>query len=229
MKLKIFEPFSEFLFHEFFDRSIDARKNPEKIASACGIESLIFANQTHSKNVFSLHKNDLNNAHDPLPNIPIENVDAFVTNQRGSYLMIRSADCQAILICDPITRTVAAIHSGWRGSVQNILNETLHVMVDEFACIPANLHAAVSPSLGPCCQIFSDPFHELPESFHGFVHPNLHVNFWDVTKAQFSAAGIPENHIEFSNICTSCSTKSYFSYRKEGPETGRFASVIGLV
>lgn len=228
MKSKIFEPFSKYLFHEFFDRSInvrgDAHKSSEKIAEKISVPflRLLFANQTHSKNVFTLKKND------PFPVSPIENIDAFVTNRDDVFLMIRSADCQAILIFDPVNRTVAAVHSGWRGSVQNVLREAIAVMCDEFGSLANDLYVAISPSIGPCCQVFSDPFSELPREFHSFILPGNFVDFWAVTDSQLREAGIPESHIENPRICTSCHTDQYFSYRKEGGETGRFASVIGL-
>lgn len=200
------------------------RTHSEKIAEKISVpfQRLIFANQMHSKNVFALKKDD------PFPVSPIENIDAFVTNRDDVFLMIRSADCQAILIFDSVRHVIAAVHSGWRGSMQNILGATIAVMCDEFGSLANDLYVAISPSIGPCCQVFSDPFSELPREFHSFILSGNSVDFWAVTDSQLREAGIPESHIKNPRICTSCHTDEYFSYRKEGSGTGRFASVISL-
>lgn len=221
---QIFEPFAADLVHAIFDRSIDARTRRETIAQYLGIplERLISASQTHGKNVFVFR------AGDPLPTSEVDDVDAFVSNAPGVFFMIKVADCQAILFYDPVARVISAVHSGWRGSVQNIASETVSVMQKQFGCRPWDIRVGISPSLGPCCQIFTDPFHELPLAFHRYIQDNGAVNFWQATLDQLRAAGVLPQHIEHSHICNSCHTDEYFSYRKEGSATGRFCAVIGI-
>ena len=221
---KVLEPFWDALTYRIFDRSVDARAHPEEIAKMLEIplEKLVFANQTHSKHVACLR------AGEELPSLPLEDTDAFVTNRSDIFLMIRTADCQAILLYDPVTHVIGAVHSGWRGSLQNIVGATIDVMQDDFGCDPEHIVACVSPSLGPCCQVFSDPYVELPRAFHQYIQPDQHVDFWRMTLDQLLASGVPREQIEFCDTCTMDDTEHYFSYRKEGADTGRFASVIGL-
>lgn len=220
----LFEPFWDAVSVRIFDRAIDARAHPQAVASALEIpfEKLIFANQTHSKHVFSLPIGA------DLPALPLDDVDAFVTNRSDVFLMIRTADCQAIVLFDPVAHVIGAVHSGWRGSVQNIVGETIAVMQRDFGCKPEHILAGISPAIGPCCQVFTDPASELPAAFHQYIQPDNHVNFWRVTLDQLLEVGVPHEQIEFADICTMDDTEHYFSYRVEGAETGRFASVIGL-
>lgn len=211
------------IIRKIFDRRFDARTQKNLIAEDLKIplDHLLSANQTHSKNIFSLRENDI------LPTGEIENIDAFISNVPGVFLMIKVADCHGILISDPAKNIIAAVHSGWRGSVQNIIAATIDVM-KKFGSNPADLEVEISPSLGPCCQVFSDPYHELPAEFHQYIDEKNHVNFWQATLDQLSACGVLSKNIQQSKICTSCNTDQYFSYRKEGAATGRFAVVIGL-
>lgn len=237
--------FPSSIFARFFDRSFDVRDEDgrEKLRQETPFSALFSANQTHSKHVFVIDeaaiagvasrdggdalqsgRNSLGDSALPV----IENVDAFVTNLSGVGILIKTADCQPILICDPVKNVVAGVHSGWRGSVQNITGETIRVLREHYGCDPRDLLVSIGPSLGPCCQVFTDPMRELPVEFHRYIQDGGAVNFWDVTRDQLAECGVFAEHIEHFRICTSCNTDRYFSYRQEKPETGRFGSVVGI-
>jgi YfiH family protein len=152
--------------------------------------------------------------------------DALVTNVPGLGLMIQQADCQAVMLFDPENIAVGIAHVGWRGSVANIIRKTVFAMVHAYATAPADLIAAISPSLGPCCAEFVNYRSELPASMHGYqVQPN-YFDFWAISRDQLCAAGVRPGNIHDAKICTCCN-RDYFSYRRDR-ETGRFASVIGI-
>lgn len=153
-------------------------------------------------------------------------VDAFTTNKKGLTLLVEVADCQGILIFDPVTRSIATVHSGWRGSAKNIIGKTIGRMTELYESSPADLLIGISPSLGPCCAEFSDPKNELPEFCHPFIDTNNHVDFWALSQQQCEAAGVPTEQIELAGKCTKCQP-GYVSYRNgDSGRMGVFATLL---
>jgi YfiH family protein len=153
--------------------------------------------------------------------------DALVTDLPGKYLVIQVADCQAVLLYDPVRRVVANVHCGWRGSLLNIIGRTLLEMSREFDCRPEHIQAGIGPSLGPCCAEFVNFQMEIPADFWGYKDARDHFDFWAVSCDQMKRAGVAAENIDVSRICTRCRTDEFYSYRAE-KTTGRFAAVIGL-
>ncbi len=153
--------------------------------------------------------------------------DAVITRLTEKNLVIQVADCQAVLLYDPEKQAVGNIHSGWRGSVQNIIGKTVQAMTAAFGTDPKNLFAGISPSLGPCCAEFVNYRREIPEIYWPYRDDTDHFDFWAVSRDQLTAEGVPPDHIHTSRLCTRCRTGLFFSYRNEHT-TGRFAAVIGL-
>jgi YfiH family protein len=77
--------------------------------------------------------------------------DALITNEPGLLLLVQVADCVPILLADKKQRAVAAVHSGWRGTLQRIVQKTLGRMQMEFGTRPADVIAALGPGIGQCC------------------------------------------------------------------------------
>lgn len=153
--------------------------------------------------------------------------DALVTNVPGKFLVIQVADCQPVVVYDPVGKVVANIHSGWRGSISNIIGRTIRVMRETFGSVTKNLLAGIGPSLGPCCAEFIKYRSEIPRVYWGYKTMNNHFDFWSLSRDQLLEAGMRGDHIFFSNLCTRCRTDLFYSYRRERT-TGRFAAVIGL-
>lgn len=193
--------------------------NRALIKGALGLERLVSAKQVHGDSVLNV---------DWLPDADEEypDHDALMTNIPEIGLMIQQADCQAVMLYDAEHGAVANIHSGWRGSVANIIAKTVAAMTAAYGTRPAALLAAISPSLGPCCGEFIQYRTELPLPFHAYqVQPN-HFDFWAISRDQLRDTGVRIEHIEIAGRCTVCDG-NYFSYRRERV-TGRFASVIGM-
>jgi polyphenol oxidase len=153
--------------------------------------------------------------------------DALVTDLPGKYLVIQVADCQAVLLYDPVRRVVANVHCGWRGSVQNIISHTLIEMSLEFNCRPEHIWAGIGPSLGLCCAEFVNYQAEIPADFWDYKDAMDHFDFWAISRDQMIRAGVAAENIEISRICTRCRTDEFYSYRA-AKTTGRFAAVIGI-
>ncbi len=153
--------------------------------------------------------------------------DALVTNLPKTFLVIQVADCQSILLYDPVRQVVANVHSGWRGSINNIIGRTIRVMEKRFDCIPGDIIAGIGPSLGPCCAEFINYKEEIPKSFWKYKDHRDHFDFWSASQDQLCEAGVLIQNVDLCRLCTKCNPDRFFSFRGEG-NTGRFAVIIGL-
>ena len=181
----------------------------------------VFARQVHGTQV------GIWNSHQTGP-IEVElDGDALVTARPEGALVIQTADCQSVMIVDPVQRVVANIHSGWRGSVGNIINRTIQAMTGVYGCRPQDLLCGISPSLGPCCAQFVNYRQEIPSAFWSYRQSGDHFDFWRISMDQLTDCGIRREHISLAGICTKCNQHLFFSYRGDH-HTGRFASVVGI-
>ncbi len=194
------------------------------VREAVGIPTLLSARQVHGQGIYCLTER-LNEDRE------VDGFDALVTNLAGVGLMIQQADCQAVLLFDPRREVIAAIHCGWRGSVLQIVPQVMEVMHCKYGTIAADLHAVISPSLGPCCAEFINFKSELPVDFYEFMVRDNYFDFWRITQVQLAEAGVAVANIRTAGHCTCCSD-DYFSYRRatrqSGGQTGRNCSVIAL-
>jgi polyphenol oxidase len=153
--------------------------------------------------------------------------DILITAAPGVGLLIKQADCQAVLLYDPGRRVVANVHCGWRGQVQNVLAQAVRLLEDRCGVRPPDLYAAISPSLGPCCAEFRNFQQEFPAEMWPYqVRPD-YFDLWRLSRDQLAAAGLEPAHIDVAGLCTRCRTAEFFSYRAE-KITGRQGSVIAL-
>ncbi|MGB3211210.1 MAG: peptidoglycan editing factor PgeF [Desulforhopalus sp.] len=185
---------------------------------------LLSAKQVHGTGIYCLTE--------PLTeDREVDGVDGLITDLPDVGLMIQQADCQAVLFFDPVREVIAAVHCGWRGSVQGILARVITVMAKNYGTVPADLHGVISPSLGPCCAEFVNYREELPREFRQFMVRDNYFDFWRISRYQLMSAGMSEQRIRTSGICTCCSDE-YFSYRRatrmSQGVTGRNCSVITL-
>jgi len=153
--------------------------------------------------------------------------DAVVTDRSGWLLTILVADCQPVMLFDPVRSIIANVHSGWRGSIADILGRTVAVMKAQFGCNPADIHAGIGPSLGPCCAEFVNFRTEIPEALWSYRVSDNHFDFWAMSRDQLVRAGLRPERVETGNICTCCRRDLFFSYRA-AHQTGRIAAVIGM-
>jgi len=153
--------------------------------------------------------------------------DAMVSNIPGKFLAMQVADCQSVLMYEPVRQVIANVHAGWRGSIKNIVSLTIKTMERKFGCYSRNIVAGISPSLGPCCAQFVNYQKEIPAMYWKYKDDRDHFDFWSISRDQLCDAGVLIENIDVSQVCTKCDTGNFFSFRGE-KNTGRFASVIGL-
>ena len=183
--------------------------------------SLKLMNQVHGKNIVILKQSNFEQCRVPVT------ADAMITNLAGVALLVKQADCQAVILYDPVNKVVSNVHCGWRGNVDGLLAGVVASMKEAFGCDPSRLRAAIGPSLGPCCAEFITYKHIFPESFNPFMIRNNYFDLWAISRSQLLESGLQEAHIESAGWCTRCRTDLFYSYRGEG-RTGRFATVVML-
>ena len=207
------------------DDAAGVRQNRRAVARCIGCEDVVYIRQNHGAEIVVFEKSEAGGT-TFARNVSMD-ADAMISNVSGKLLAVQVADCQAVLMLDPIRRVVANVHSGWRGSVKNILGRTVQVMIARFGCDPVDLSAGIGPSLGPCCAEFRNYRRELPEAFWKYKNEEDVFDFWKISRDQLVSEGLLPERIQVSGICTKCRTDLFFSYRGEGT-TGRFAAAIGL-
>jgi YfiH family protein len=153
--------------------------------------------------------------------------DAAVTDLPHQLLTILVADCQPVMLYDPVQSVIANIHSGWRGSIANIIGRTVAVMGERYHSQPADIYAGIGPSLGPCCAEFVNYRREIPEHLWPYRVSEHHFDFWAISRDQLIAAGLLGGNIEIGGLCTRCRNDLFFSYRAS-KRTGRMAAIIGM-
>ena len=195
------------------------RVNRRRIRRALKAPVLVYPSQVHGLGVVKITSRTAVSA--------APRADALVTRCPGIFLGIQVADCQAVLVVDPVRGVIANIHAGWRGTVHNIIGRTIGTMHQEYGCRPGDLRAGIGPSLGPCCAEFVNYRREIPKRYWPYKSLHQHFDFWAITRDQLVAEGVSVNQIAACKLCTRCHTDRFFSYR-QAKITGRFSAVIGL-
>lgn len=196
-------------------------KNLKIIRDTINASRLISMNQVHGNDILSLCGDD------PYDLKPDSDSDALITDIPHHALMVKQADCQGVIIFDPVRTVVSIVHCGWRGNTCNILGSTVKRMQEDFGCRTSDLMAAIGPSLGPCCAEFITYKEIFPEAFMRYMIRENYFDLWEISRNQLMEAGINRDKIDVAGICTKCRTDLFFSYRAEGL-TGRFATVAML-
>ncbi len=204
------------------DRSFgDFRKNKSHLADILNApeDNIIILEQVHEDKIYYAKSGVCGE---------VLGCDASITDKKNLFLLVQIADCQAVSIKDTAGNVIANIHNGWRGSAKNIVGKTIREMKENFGSNPQDLAVNVSPSLGPCCAEFYDPYNELPTHLHGYILKNNHVDFWKATFDQCVLEGISPGKISIDGTCTLCNSDKYFSYRADKGDCGRNAVVVWL-
>ncbi len=153
-----------------------------------------------------------------IPDPPTE-ADALMTDTPHRLLVVSTADCVPVLIHDPITGAVAAIHSGWRGTLLNIAGKVVREMALQYGTDPQSLYVAIGPSAGACCYEVGEEVWEAFEKRYPETRrlrgTTTHLNLTDWNRRHLVEAGVPHHRIFTSGFCTLCRPDLFYSYRRD--------------
>ena len=162
--------------------------------------------------------------------------DGFVTNVKGLPIMIYIADCVPVLMHDPEAGVIAAVHCGWKSSVQDILGAAVEKMC-ALGARPENIRAAVGASIGKCCFECDDDVPEAVEKYLGGETEGLfekkpngktHVDLRGANVRRPVQLGLEADNIDVSDECTMCLPEKYWSHRATDGVRGSMAAAIVL-
>lgn len=181
-------------------------------------EQLVFARQVHGTEIKEVETGGL-----------YTDVDGFITSVPDLALCIQVADCAAILIGDAESGLIAAVHAGWRGAAGGIVHKAI-TMMSERGASPSRMEVFISPCIGvQNFEVGEEVATQFPEAFvdrDNYEKP--HVNLKAFLCNQLRSEGIDEQAIECDPGCTIDGHNKYYSYRREGPKSGRMMGIIKL-
>jgi YfiH family protein len=189
---------------------------------------LVLANQVHGDDVRVVTAADCRG----LDHRAYPECDGLITNTPGVSLVVFTADCTPILLHDPVTGAVGAVHAGWRGTALDIAGKAVAKMVAEFGCLPQNIRAAIGPNIGPCCfqtdgdvpQAMVQAFGLEAEAYVRAAGNKYYVNLKNMNALALRRAGV--ENIEISEECTMCNPAKYWSHRYTQGLRGSQGAVI---
>ncbi|MCK5644436.1 MAG: peptidoglycan editing factor PgeF [Gammaproteobacteria bacterium] len=218
------------------DKPKAVRENRARVCRMINADpvSITAGEQVHGSSVAVIHAGDKGSgALDPSTRIPA--TDAMITDLTNIPLLILIADCAAVGLYDPVNKAIGIAHAGWRGTAAGIASDTIAEMKKAFGSNPADMLAAISPSIGRCCyevggevlSSFRETFGEPAEHFFTLnKEDKVHLDLWQANLSQLINMGLKRDNIEVAGMCTACHTALFYSHRAEGANTGRFGSVI---
>jgi len=164
----------------------------------------------------------------------IPNADGLVTDAPRLALLLRFADCQPILLYDPVHHAVGLIHAGWRGVAQGIARRAVEAMREAFGSRSQDLIAGLGPAIGPCCYTVGQEvavamgyaLHDWSRALSAQGEDEWRFDLPLANALQLRAEGV--RHIEQADLCTATHQDEFYSHRGDNGQTGRFAVVAFL-
>ncbi len=163
--------------------------------------------------------------------------DGLITALPNRLIMVSTADCLPVLLFDPVSMAVAALHAGWRGTVSNISGKAVAAMIATYGSDPRDLLVGFGPSIGPCCfEVERDVVEavETQTAFQEQVIEQKTESKWQLdlvalNRLQLIEAGVLAGRMATTGLCTSCLPNLFFSYRRDRKRDGALQSGIMLV
>lgn len=212
-------------------------QNYKNICNAANItfKNLTLSHQTHTNNVKVITKDDIGKG--IFKERDFSDIDGIITNLKNVPLVTQYADCTPLLFCDPVKEVVATSHAGWRGTVGEIGLKTVEKMSEVFGCNPKDIIAAIGPCIcKDCYEVDTPVYNAFLENGNFMMNeiftPTHKDHFWldlkEANKQVLLNAGIKEENIDISDLCTCCNHKWLHSHRYTNGKRGTLAAIIEL-
>ena len=167
----------------------------------------------------------------------MESVDALITNEPNVTLVTYYADCTPLFFVDTEKKAIGLAHAGWRGTVGRIGEKVIKKMTELYGTDPKNIKAAVGPAISLCCYEVDEPcaanflaLTDLPTD--RFVFPKgggkYMLDLLEANRQILMAAGVPEENITLSDLCTNCNSELLWSHRATKGHRGTMSAMMCL-
>ena len=217
-----------------------AMQDYENLCKAINVDykNVVKTNQEHTDNIAIANKKINQN----FPDINLEEysrTDGIITQKENLVLSTTNADCILLLFFDPVTKTIANTHSGWKGTLQRISVKTVEKMVKEFGCKTEDIICCICPSIRKChfevdkdvIDMFYNKFKNLKNIDNYIIGkvPKYYIDTLGINTENLLNLGLKKENIIDSKICTVCESDICHSFRAEKEKAGRSISLIELI
>lgn len=179
------------------------------------------------EDITSIHGRGLTN-----PDERVE-ADAMVTNVPGAALLLPVADCNAVIIHDPVKNVLALVHLGWQSTAAQLATKIVEHLQQKYHSSATDLRIYFSPAIKAESYIFDEVTQSDDPVWKDFLHKSdkgIGVDLPGFNRQRFIDAGVLAEHIEVSPVNTATSDEYYSHYRstRTGDPEGRFAVLVCL-
>lgn len=197
------------------------------------LEDFVFSDQTHTANVRKVTAQDRGKG--LIRPRDYQDVDGFITSEEGIVLSTFYADCVPLFFVDPVKRAIGLSHSGWRGTVGGIGAVTVRRMQEEYGSRPEDILAAIGPSICRDCyevgtdvaEVFAAGFPDRRrEILTDLGQGKYLLDLWQANVLVLQEAGVLEEHISITDMCTCCNPKYLFSHRASRGRRGNLGAFL---
>lgn len=210
------------------------------VAGAIGASRVVTVTQVHGRHVVTVREGQALSGER-------QEADVLVSDAADAAVAVRAADCVPLLMADPATGAVAAVHAGWRGTAAGAAPAAVEALQRDFGARPQDIVVAIGPSIGACCYEVGS---ELVDAFARAGHPRhlvdrwfvtppvrrgergvptLRLDLWSANRDQLVLAGVAEENIHVCGLCTASHLEVFPSFRAERENAGRIAGAIRSV
>ena len=233
---------------EISEASPVCRKNRDALARQLGssISMECITDQKHTNYVHVASREDLGVP--TVGNFALHRhyVDGIVTDIPDVLLTVFGGDCPPVYIADPVKKAIGLVHAGWRGTLGRIPEVAIANMAVRFGSDPADLYAVIGPGICRDCYEMGDEVYDVfaqqwgEESAerifskypardaegHEIPGGKYHLDLREANRLTLLRAGVPEDHISVSNVCTKCNSETFYSYRSGHMENEQVAMMV---
>ena len=221
-----------------------AMQDYENLCKAINVDykNVVKTNQEHTDNIAIANKKINQN----FPDINLEEysrTDGIITQKENLVLSTTNADCILLLFFDPVTKTIANTHSGWKGTLQRISVKTVEKLVKEFWCKTEDFICCICPSIRKCHfevdkdvkELFEEEFQDLNISKNtDIMEKQKDKEKWNIdtvliNKIILEKAGLKTENIIDSGLCSVCNKDLIHSFRVEKQGYGLNTALISLL
>ena len=217
-------------------------ENYRLVADALGhgksLDDFVCTFQTHTTNLRVVTEEDRGKG--PARLRDYTDIDGLITNVPGIILGSFHADCPPVYIIDPVRRAIGLAHSGWKGTVGRIGEKAVRAMTENYGTDPSDCICAIGPSIcGECYEIGEDVAEEIRKAFDAeaidknkilvpYPGGKYRLYLWNAIKLTLMEAGVKEENIYVTDICTRCNPDLLFSHRVHGEKRGNLCAFLSI-
>ncbi len=199
------------------------------------VNHIVCSDQTHTVNIRYVTMADAGKG--VTVSKDYSDIDGLITDEPGLCLATFYADCVPLYFVDPVKNVIGLAHSGWRGTVERMGEHMVNAMVERFGCNPADMIAAIGPSICQnCYEISEEVAVRFKEGFwkdkevliHGKEPGKYQLDLWKANEEILIHTGILPENIDVTDICTCCNSEYLFSHRASHGQRGNLGAFLML-